>query len=181
MYYGSVNVQYLIEPLPAPEYYEESTLTAGLSTEEIAELDLTSIVAELEFTLTEAVTSNTLDLGAEILEADVGGGVDLLAEPVIEITATAPLDISNSGFSASDAIASFSLLMAPTVMVLARENELVSLLGDLYSSRSEEPEPPKKVEQPEEEEEEVDEHESDEGIFMRNIDHIFNFTKAWTQ
>lgn len=172
VYYGSVNVQYVITALPDEEYYEESSLTAGLTAEEIAAIDIDTLVYEFENSLADLVTSNAIDFGAEVLSADVGGSVELVAtttSSVASYTNAAGGAGSSSeagGFSATEAIASFSLLMAPTVMVLARENELVELLGELYNSMTD----------PEEQEEENDEDDfeitadhGDHSIFWRNI------------
>jgi hypothetical protein len=135
VYYGSVNVEYIIDTLPDPEFYEEAELTAGLTTEEIANIDLTSLIANLELTLTESVVSNVIDFGAPVLEASVGGGNELVATQLTTAGFGASATSSERpAFSASDALASFSLLMVPTVMVLAREPEVMDLLGDLYNS-----------------------------------------------
>jgi hypothetical protein len=135
VYYGSVNVEYIIDTLPDEEFYEEAELTAGLTEEEIAELDLISLIANLELTLTETIVSNSIDFGAPVLEASVGGGNELVATSLTTAGFGGSASTQErSGFSASDALASFSLLMVPTVMVLAREPEIMDLLGDLYNS-----------------------------------------------
>lgn len=87
VYYGSVNVQYVINALPEPEYYEESDITAGLTTEEIGNIDLNALVHEFEATLVEVFESEDMAevFGAEVLAADVGGGVELVAEEVTEV------------------------------------------------------------------------------------------------
>lgn len=83
-------MEYIIDPIPDPEFYEESSLTAGLSQEEIEAIDLTELVATLELTLTESITSNAIDFGATVLEASVAGGNELVAT-----------DLTTAGFGAS--------------------------------------------------------------------------------
>jgi hypothetical protein len=135
VYYGSVNVEYIIDTLPDEEYYEESELTAGLTEEEIAELDLSEIIANLELDLTDSIVNNSIDFGATVLEASVGGGNELVATSLTTAGFGASAsNAENPGFSATDALGSFALMMVPTVMVLAREPELMDLLGDLYNS-----------------------------------------------
>jgi hypothetical protein len=129
VYYGSVNVEYSIEAVPDEEYYEE----AGITAEEVAQMDITSVLADLELRLTSLVVSNSIDFGAKVLEADIGGGNELIAT-ALNPAGFGTANSSQSGFSASDALASFSLLMVPTVMVLSRESEIMDLLGELYNS-----------------------------------------------
>lgn len=80
VYYGSVNVEYLITALPDEEYYEEAELTAGLSDEEIADINIYELVYNLELDLSDVISTDSIDFGAEVLSASVAGSVDLVAE-----------------------------------------------------------------------------------------------------
>lgn len=177
VYYGSVNVEYLITALPDEEYYEEAELTAGLTDEEIEELNIYELVYVMEAELSELLTNNAVDFGATVISADVAGSVDLVAvTDTSAFTSGAGAGASSNtgnGFSATEAIASFALLMAPTVMVLARDNEIVELLGDLYNSATDADE----VNTEEEPELVIPEDHGDENIFMRTFGHPFNFMK----
>jgi hypothetical protein len=93
-------------------------------------------LASIEDTLTSLVVSNSIDFGAVVLEADIGGGNELVATATSVSSGFASNTAGGNGFSAGDALASFSLLMVPTVMVLSREPEILDLLGELYNSAS---------------------------------------------
>lgn len=107
---------------------------------------MSELIATLEITLTESITSNVIDFGATVLEASVAGGNELVATDLTTAGFGASATNAESpGFSATDALGSFALMMVPTVMVLSREPELMDLLGDLYNSMTD-PEEQEEVE-----------------------------------
>jgi hypothetical protein len=133
VYYGSVNVEYAIEPVVEEEYYDE----VGTTAEEVAEIDVDTVLASLELTLTDLVLNNAIDFGAPVIAADIGGSNELIATDLtVAGFGASATNAQRNGFSATDALASFALMMVPTVMVLSRETEILELLGDLYNSSS---------------------------------------------
>jgi hypothetical protein len=131
VYYGSVNVEYAITALPDEEFYEE----LGITDDDVAEADLDELLLGIEETLVTMVAASTIDFGATVIAADVGGGNELVATELSSAGFGASAStVAQTGISATDALASFALLMVPTVMVLSREPEILEVLGELYNS-----------------------------------------------
>ena len=100
-------------------------------------MDADVILLEIEETLTALVKTSSIDFGAPVIAADVGGGSELVATDLDSAGFGSALSNSGgNGISASDALASFALLMVPTVMVLSREPEILDILGELYNSKA---------------------------------------------
>lgn len=129
------------------------------------------------------ISNYAIDFGATVLAADIGGELPIISEP----STSSGFDLSslggssagsNNGVSATDAIASFAILMVPTVMVLSREPEILEILGDLYNSATD---PEAAEEEIEEEEEEIVESSvlGDESIWYRDFGYNFMSNFTW--